>query len=68
MSDKISETAGAAGRFPSAVTVTQLNEYIKRLIDGNPPLTDLYVKGESISDFCKKYTGRNRGEASCPNL
>jgi len=54
MSDKISETAGAAGRFPSAVTVTQLNEYIKRLIDGNPPLTDLYVKGE-ISNFKNHY-------------
>ena len=43
----MSETAG---RFPSAVTVTQLNEYIKRLIEGDSPLSDLYVKGE-ISNF-----------------
>ena len=43
----MSETTG---RFPSAVTVTQLNEYIKRLIEGDGPLCDLYVKGE-ISNF-----------------
>jgi len=42
------------GRFPSAVTVTQLNEYIKRLIDGDSPLADLYVKGE-ISNFKNHY-------------
>ena len=41
-------------RFPSAVTVTQLNEYIKRLIDNVPQLTDVYVKGE-ISNFKNHY-------------
>ncbi len=46
------ETGG--GRFPSAVSVTQLNEYIKRLIEGNAPLNDLYVKGE-ISNFKNHY-------------
>lgn len=42
------------GRFPGAVTVTQLNEYIKRLIDGDPALCDVYVKGE-ISNFKNHY-------------
>ena len=37
-------------RFPSALTVTELNQYIKDLIDVNPPLTDIYIKGE-ISNF-----------------
>ncbi len=38
------------GKFASAVTVTQLNEYIKGIIDRNKPLTDVYLKGE-ISNF-----------------
>jgi len=37
-------------RFPSALSVTELNQYIKDLLDLNPPLTDIYVKGE-ISNF-----------------
>ena len=37
-------------RFPSALSVTELNQYIKDLIDLNPPLTDIYIKGE-ISNF-----------------
>ncbi|MBQ4067102.1 MAG: exodeoxyribonuclease VII large subunit, partial [Clostridia bacterium] len=37
-------------RFPSALTVTELNEYIKDLFDLNPPLTDIYIKGE-ISNY-----------------
>ena len=41
-------------RFPGALTVTQLNEYVKRMIDTTPPLTSLYVKGE-ISNFKNHY-------------
>ncbi len=37
-------------RFPSPLTVTELNQYIKDLIDINPPLSDIYIKGE-ISNF-----------------
>lgn len=42
-------------RFPGALTVTQLNEYIKRLIDTTPQLSDVYVKGE-ISNFKNHYS------------
>jgi len=42
------------GRFPGALTVTQLNEYVKRMIDTTPQLTSLYVKGE-ISNFKNHY-------------
>ena len=31
-------------RFPSALTVSELNQYIKDLLDCNPPLTDIYIK------------------------
>ncbi|MBE6713963.1 MAG: exodeoxyribonuclease VII large subunit [Ruminococcaceae bacterium] len=37
-------------RFPAALSVTELNQYIKDLLDLNPPLTDIYIKGE-ISNF-----------------
>ena len=37
------------------LTVTQLNEYIKRIIDNNPVLADVYVKGE-ISNFKNHYS------------
>lgn len=37
-------------RFPSALSVTELNQYIKDLLDLNPPLTDIYIKGE-ISNY-----------------
>lgn len=37
-------------RFPSAITVTELNTFIKLLIDQTMPLNDLYIKGE-ISNF-----------------
>lgn len=41
-------------RFPGAVTVTQLNEFVKGLIDKSPQLSDVYVKGE-ISNFKNHY-------------
>lgn len=37
-------------RFPSPLTVTELNQYVKDLIDVNPPLSDIFIKGE-ISNF-----------------
>ncbi len=41
-------------RFPGALTVTQLNEYVKRILDGTPQLISIYVKGE-ISNFKNHY-------------
>ena len=38
------------------LSVTQLNEYIKMLLDGNPVLSDILVKGE-ISNFTNHRTG-----------
>lgn len=46
--------SAAEERFPGALTVTQLNEYIKRIIDTTPQLTSIYVKGE-ISNFKNHY-------------
>ena len=43
-----------AGRFSAAVTVTELNEFVKGLIDKTSPLSDVYVKGE-ISNFKNHY-------------
>ena len=40
----------------AVVTVSQLNNYMKRYIDNNAHLTNLYVKGE-ISNFKKHYSG-----------
>ena len=42
-------------KFPGALTVTQLNEYVKRIIDGTPQLNNVYVKGE-ISNFKNHYS------------
>ena len=41
-------------RFPEALTVTQLNEFMKRMIEASPRLAGLYVKGE-ISNFKNHY-------------
>ena len=37
-----------------ALSVTQLNEYIKMLMDSSVPLTDVYLRGE-ISNFTNHY-------------
>ncbi len=47
-------TGFTPNRFPGALTVTQLNEYVKRMIDCTPELTDVYIKGE-ISNFKNHY-------------
>lgn len=39
----------------SAISVTQLNEYVKSLIDGDSNLRDVYIKGE-ISNFKNHYS------------
>ncbi len=52
MSDK--PTVTDTGRFSSAITVTELNEFVKGLIDKTSPLSDVYVKGE-ISNFKNHY-------------
>ncbi len=49
------EREAGGAKFPSALTVTQLNEFIKRLIDGTPQLSDIYIKGE-ISNFKNHYS------------
>ncbi|MBR4960812.1 MAG: exodeoxyribonuclease VII large subunit [Clostridia bacterium] len=42
-------------KFPGSLTVTQLNEYIKHIIDHDIRLSDVYVKGE-ISNFKNHYS------------
>ena len=54
MSETMHNVPGESGRFPGAVTVTQLNEFVKQLIDGSAQLADVYVKGE-ISNFKNHY-------------
>jgi exodeoxyribonuclease VII large subunit len=41
---------------PKILTVAQVNEYIKALLDGDPILSDIYVKGE-ISNFTYHRSG-----------
>lgn len=48
------EQVAMNGFFEKAVTVSDLNEHIKRLIDGNLALSDVYCKGE-ISNFKNHY-------------
>ncbi len=45
----------AASVVPEPMTVTQLNNEIKRIIDGSPVLSGVYVKGE-ISNFKNHYS------------
>lgn len=54
MSETMHNVPEESGRFPGAVTVTQLNEFVKQLIDGSAQLADVYVKGE-ISNFKNHY-------------
>ncbi len=49
------ETEKSGERFPGALTVSQLNEFIKRTIDTTPQLVSIYVKGE-ISNFKNHYS------------
>jgi len=42
-------------KFPGALTVTQLNEYIKGMMDRDVRLADVYIKGE-ISNFKNHYS------------
>ncbi len=53
--DGILDKLRGGGEDRQTLTVTQLNEYIKRLIDGNPNLSDVRVKGE-ISNFKNHYS------------
>lgn len=46
----------SAAPFSSAVSVSELNEFIKLLIDSAPTLNDIYVKGE-ISNFKNHSSG-----------
>ena len=41
-------------RFSGALTVTQLNEFVKRLLDSSPRLSEVTVRGE-ISNFKNHY-------------
>ena len=40
----------------AVITVSQLNNYMKRFVDSNTHLSKLWVKGE-ISNYKKHYTG-----------
>ncbi|MBO7403538.1 MAG: exodeoxyribonuclease VII large subunit [Clostridia bacterium] len=50
---KIYYTSGAS-KMPEALTVSQLNEFVKRMLDASPVLGNLTVRGE-ISNFKNHY-------------
>ncbi len=54
MSELVNNAPEGNDRFPGAVSVTQLNEFIKNLIDNTAQLNHVYVKGE-ISNFKNHY-------------
>ena len=54
MSELVNNTPEGNDRFPGALSVTQLNEFIKNLIDNTAQLNHVYVKGE-ISNFKNHY-------------
>lgn len=45
-----------APRTPEALTVSQLNEFVKRMLESSAPLQNLTVRGE-ISNFKNHYSG-----------
>lgn len=54
MSEIVNNVPEGNDRFPGALSVTQLNEFIKNLIDNTAQLNHVYVKGE-ISNFKNHY-------------
>ncbi len=54
MSELVNNAPEGNDRFPGALSVTQLNEFIKNLIDNTAQLNHVYVKGE-ISNFKNHY-------------
>lgn len=55
MNNEINTTVQTNGHISNAITVTQLNEYIKRLIDSTVSLNHVAIKGE-ISNFKNHYS------------
>ena len=51
-----SESPRGGDRFPGTLTVTQLNEFLKRLLESAPQLGSVSVRGE-ISNFKNHYSG-----------
>lgn len=49
-----SDFTDAEFKFPRALSVTELNDFIKLVVDGVPQLNDLYINGE-ISNFKNHY-------------
>ena len=55
MDNEWNGTTERVEQFPGALTVTELNEYIKRLVDSTAPLNHVTIKGE-ISNFKNHYS------------